>query len=220
MIRLLLVTLAAISLTVGPALIQGQYTNRWRTPPNLAAAGVRLHQLPRVFGDWQNSEDERPLSDAVCQELGLTEHFHRQYMHRSTGETVHVLLMVGPPGRLVRHPPDVCYANRANEQIGEIESMRVDAIAEEHQFKLLEFRRTAQPVKSKFQVAYAFNHGEETWNAPDSPRMAYGAASVLYKLQVLTEEQSGEIGSNFEDFLRLFVEQFHLSAAESEQASD
>ncbi len=221
MTKSLIAILAAIALTVGPAVLQGRYSNRWGTPVDLTLAGEQLHQFPRELGPWQNLEDERPLSDAVCQELGLVEHFHRQYVHTATGERMHVLLMVGPPGRLVRHPPDVCYANRANEQLGDSEMLDVSGGRQRSQFELLRFRRTAQPVPSEFEVAYAFSVGEGAWAAPTSPRMAYGGEPVLYKLQVLCEGKSSTMQEDIEDFLSNFVTGFRavLPGGKS-QASD
>ncbi len=218
MTKSLLAILAAIALTVGPAVLQGHFSNRWGTPVDLTIAGEQLHQFPRELGPWQNAEDERPLSEAVCRELGLVEHFHRQYVHTSTGERMHVLLMVGPPGRLVRHPPDVCYANRANEQLGDAELIEVSG-TERSQFELLRFRRTAQPVPSEFEVAYAFCEGSGTWAAPSSPRMAYGGEPVLYKLQVLREGKSSTVQEDIEDFLTNFVAAFGAVLPSRESAT-
>lgn len=220
--KTLLAIFAATALTVAPAVLEGQYSNRWGSRADLSVAGKQLHEFPRTVGAWQNVEDERPLSDAVCRELGLTEHFHRQYVHSTTGKQVNVLLMVGPPGRLVRHPPDVCYANRANQQLGEVESLEHSGTSARHQFKLLSFQRTSQPVPSNFRVAYAFHDGESSWQTPSSPRMEYGAAPVLYKLQVLSETKEGKESETIDAYLEEFIEAFSVvllnENAESDQA--
>jgi len=126
---------AVILMTALPAFLQGRFVNRWDEPPNLNLAGRQLHQFPRQVGLWQSAADSRSLSDALCRELGLEAHFHRQYIHDETGDRLHVLLMVGRPGRLVRHPPDVCYANRANQQIGEAAGLAIaDKLGKQQQF--------------------------------------------------------------------------------------
>ncbi len=204
---------AVVLLTVIPAILQGRFVHRWSEPPNLSLTGQQLHQLPRSIGDWQSAADQRPLSEAVCRELGLEEHFHRQYIHKETGDRLNILLMVGPSGRLVRHPPEVCYANLANKQIGEVGLLDIANNSDMHQFKLLHFRRTSQPVQSDFWVAYAFATKSSTWTAPDSPRMTFGGVPILYKLQVLSEMPEQGDHKEVVDFLRQFVEAFQEALA-------
>ena len=118
--------------------------------------------------------------------------------------------MVGPPGRLVRHPPDVCYANRANRQIGEVIPLEVSSQAEQHQFKLLHFQRMSQPVQNDFWVAYAYATEQGLWTAPTSPRMAFGGEPVLYKLQVLSELPDPGDHQEVCQFLRQLAEAFSV----------
>ncbi len=208
MFKAIIITSAAIVLTILPALLQGQLLNRWMAPVDLYESGLRLHQFPRDLGRWTNTEDERPLADAVCRELGLEDHFHREYVHTETGERLNVLLMVGPPGRLVRHPPDVCYANRANQPIGEARSLQVRGNSQQNQFKLLHFKRLSQAMQSEFWVAHAYSSDTGTWSAPTSPRMAFGGAPLLYKLQVLSETSDFGEQEATADFLHQFVDAF------------
>jgi len=199
---------AVLLLTALPALQQGQFMNRWGEPPNLQAAGKRLHDFPRQIGDWQSGADQRPLAEAVCDELGLTEHLHRRYTHRETGAQVEVLLMVGAPGKLVRHPPDVCYANRANKQLGDTRPLEIETGENAHDFKVLHFRRNQLPLESNFLVAYGFSPGDGLWTSPDSPRIQFGAAPVLYKLQVLTELSDDRGLAVLEEFLTQVAKAF------------
>ncbi len=200
--------IAVILMTALPALLQGRFMNRWGEPPNLNAAANRLKQFPREVSIWRNEIDQSPLSDEVCQELGLEEHFHRQYRRANSTGHLEVLLMVGPPGRLVRHPPSVCYANRANRQVGEAFSLEIVTKSGKHDFQVLRFRKTSGPVQSEFWVAYAYAAEGGTWSTPSSPRMAYGAVPVLYKLQVLVEVRDEPTKEELQGFLEEFVEAF------------
>lgn len=215
MLKTTLAITAVILLTVLPAVLQGRFVNRWGTPRNLSVAGKQLHEFPRQVGDWISVEDERPLSESVCRELGLVEHFHRQYVHAESGERLDVLLMVGPPGRLVRHPPEVCYANRANQQVGDVLPLEVKAGTASHQFKLLNFTRKSQPMPSYFWVAYAYSTEEGRWHTPSSPRMEFGNAHGLYKLQVLAEATDDGAQQRVQEFLGKFVESFPAVLAET-----
>ena len=209
-----------ILLTALPAIQQGRLMNRWGEPPNLGAAGSRLHEFPRQMGHWRSGPDQKPLSQPVCEELGLVEHFRRQYAHDKTGEQIEVLLMVGTPGKLVRHPPDVCYANRANQQLGDTVPLEFASKSTTQQFKVLHFKRAKLPMESDFLVAYAFTTGSGAWLAPTSPRMEFGAEPLLYKLQVLSES-TGQAGmKQLEEFLTDFVDAFpSVLVSESKEAS-
>lgn len=213
MFKTTIAVVAVILLTALPAVLQGRFMNRWSQPPELNQAGEQLHHFPRQFGDWHSAQDERPLSEAVCRELGLVQHFHRQYVHAVTSDRLDLLLMVGPPGKLVRHPPDVCYVNRANQQIGEAISLATVSKAGEHQFELLHFQQKSQPLHQEFWVAYAFATEAGIWSSPASPRMAYGAESVLYKMQVLTEAPQEAHDQSLAEFLKKFTKEFPAALA-------
>ncbi|MEM8946768.1 MAG: hypothetical protein AAGD11_16460 [Planctomycetota bacterium] len=208
MTKQLLALTIALALTIGPAILHGRFSNRWETPANLDEAGVRLHELPRQIGSWRNQEDQRQLSVGVRRELGLVGHFHRRYFHANSGQRLDVLLMVGPPGRLVRHPPEVCYANLANERVGDLETLELIGQADAHSFRLLNFRRVVQPAGGEFSVAYAFATHNANWQTPNSPRMAFGAQPLLYKVQVLSDRSAVAARQDIEDFLGGFVDAF------------
>ena len=220
MSKFALAIIAVVVLTSVPAILQGRFVNRWGQPANLAVAGEQLHRFPRQVGDWQSAEDQRPLSDAVCRELGLVEHFHRQYVHQLSRDRVDVLLMVGPSGRLVRHPPNVCYANRANQQVGSAAQLKVRSGVEDHEFNLLRFQRSITPDPSDFWVAYGYAAETGNWAAPNSPRMMYGGAPVLYKLQVLSEVPKEGGYEQLREFIEQFVQEFPVVFAAASARPD
>lgn len=208
MIRGAFLVLIAFALTVGPAIWHGKISNRWGAPPDLSLAGEQVLEFPRVLGNWKNEVDERSLSEAVCRELGLLEHFHRRYFDAVSGAQVEVLLMVGPPGPLVRHPPEICYANRANQQLGDASLLEVANGANKHNFKMLGFTRIAEPLPGNFHVAYGYADNDARWSTPSSPRVAFGGGSVLFKLQVLSEDSEEASREHIASFLRQFVSVF------------
>ena len=208
MLKTAAAVLAVILMTAVPALIQGRYLNRWGEPAQLDRVGRQLHQFPRQVQSWQCDVDQPPLSDAVCRELGLESHFHRQYHRADADQPLDVLLMVGPPGRLVRHPPDVCYTNRANQQVGEATPLEIVTQSGKHEFVLLRFKRTNDPRQGEFLVAYAYATDRGRWSTPTSPRLAFGAATVLYKLQVLAEVSGEASHAEIREFLQSFVVDF------------
>ena len=96
--RLILALAAIAAFTIVPALIEGQYVNRWGTPPDLAGAADRVENFPREFGPWTYLEEGDPLHPEVCRELGIKGYITRAYKNRNSGAIVRVLLMVGQSG--------------------------------------------------------------------------------------------------------------------------
>jgi Protein of unknown function (DUF3485) len=183
--RDLIAMTAAVTLTVGPALLAGKYLNRWGIKPDLGVAAEQVVKFPTEFGSWQTLRNGEPLAEEVCEELGLAGYISRQYTNRSSGAIVNMLLMVGQPGPLLRHPPNICYANRANRQVGEMTSFDVDARESKSEFTAIEYEPPDALVNEHFLVAFSMSTGTD-WSVPQFPRLKFGAASKLYKVQMLT----------------------------------
>jgi hypothetical protein len=222
MSKQLILALAAIAaFTIGPALIEGQYVSRWGTPPDLAGASERVESFPREFGPWTYMEEGEPLHPDVCRELGIEGYMTRAYKNRTTGAVVRVLLMVGQSGPLLRHPPYICYANMANEQIGDMTKLQVSTTNPAGEFNLLEYKRARSVTNDRFLVAYGLAT-DAIWKVPAMPRIEFGAAPLLYKVQLLTAldpSQSRAVGTAHlkqfaDDFAAAF--QTHVRAADPE----
>jgi hypothetical protein len=194
----LILALAAVAaLTIVPALIEGHYVNRWGTPPDLEGASQRVEKFPREFGSWTFAEEGDPLHPEVCRELGIEGYMTRAYKNRNSGAVVRVLLMVGQSGPLLRHPPYICYANMANEQIGEMTKIEATTTTPAGEFNLLEYKRARTVTNDRFLVAYGLAT-DAIWKVPAMPRIEFGAAPLLYKVQLLTAldpYQSREVGA-------------------------
>src|SRR5262245_60704327 len=142
MSKSLILALVGIAvLTIIPALIEGSYVNRWGKPPDLAGASQRVGNFPREFAAWTYAEEGDRLHPEVCRQLGIEGYMSRSYKNRDSGAMVRVLLMVGQSGPLLRHPPYVCYANMANEQIGDMIKFQSAATTPPAEFNLLEYKR-------------------------------------------------------------------------------
>lgn len=210
---LILSSVTVALLTITPAIYQGKFTNRWEMPAELVEAADALTRFPRQIGSWEESKPGDQLSAGVMRELGLAGYVSRFYRRRGSDELVLLLLMAGQPGPLVRHPPDICFANQANTFLGE--SM-IDVSAEsgvqpanESEFRVLRYQHDSQ-VRDPFRVAYAFTT-DGTWTVPKQPRIAFGAFPALYKVHIqavdpVTEDPSGKLP--IEDFVSQFVPAF------------
>jgi hypothetical protein len=221
----LAVALVAIAtLTIIPALIEGSYVNRWGKPPDLAGASQRVGSFPREFGPWTFAEEGDPLHGEVCRALGIEGYISRVYKNRDSGATVRMLLMVGQSGPLLRHPPYICYANVDNQQIGDMTKIQAATTTPPGEFNLLEYKRARSITNDRFLVAYGLAT-DAIWKVPAMPRIEFGAAPLLYKVQLLAgldPSQSREFGETLikqfaNDFCAAF--QGHVKAVE-QQASE
>ncbi|TWT97590.1 hypothetical protein Pla108_17420 [Botrimarina colliarenosi] len=209
----LLSIVVAVGLTVAAAVVHGNYLHRWGAPVDLSAAGGSIDRLDESLGPWHALEDGTPLTSFVSRELGLVNHLNRWFENAETGRRLQLLLMVGQPGPLVRHPPTVCYANRAHEQVAPAKLLAIpykDAINE---FALLSYKPSRAHDTERFFVAYGHSVGGE-WGAPDFPRIAYGSSPALYKVQVLANRLGDETEQVVIEDIRSFLSGFVASFAE------
>ncbi len=208
--QLIAIVVTGLVLTVFPAVMHGRYTNRWGPSPDLTEAADQLKQLPREFGEWELVSETNDMPKSVLRELSVVGYWNRIYRHASTGQQVTVLLMAGTPGALSRHPPEICYASRANERIGNPTAVSVtDAQQQTHEFRLLRFKRTGG-IEDRFFVCYGFTN-DGTWSNPEYPRIEFGGGHLLYKMQVLSEiaePESRELPTAASLFLTDFLPTF------------
>lgn len=175
-----------------------------------ADAALRVSQLPEAFGEWMYEGLETNLDDGVVEELGIYTYTSRIYRHRMSGDRVSLLLMLGTPGRLVRHPPDICYSNRGSRALDK----RVLTLSPEddaHSFATLTYASTSPMEPLGFAVAYGYTTGQK-WDVPRFPRLTYGGEDVLYKMQVLVapneHHDTEALVEINHDFLRDFINAF------------
>jgi len=202
-----LLIVALVILTVGSAWHHGQMTHRWVVPEEMQAAGQRMTAFPDQFGDWKLIENEE-LAPSILSEFQCESYYSRTYLNQVTGEQVNVLLFLGPPGPLIRHPPEICYSGR-NFMIGEPEKVEIESSeGTRHQLRLLHFA-SSSAIRPRFSVLAGFNSGTG-WINPNYPRLELGNAPLLYKLQVLSIETDDQKGippatkSFCKEFLPLF----------------
>jgi hypothetical protein len=192
--------------TIAAALVHGRLTNRWENGTTIEQHAARIKTIPAQVGEWRQVMDLRPLDQPVQRELGVRAHINRVY-ENDTGKRITVLVMVGQPGPLVRHPIEICYGNRAKRLIS-TNLLTFGHEADRHNFKVQRYEPKSV-TEDEFYVAYGFCR-DGTWDVPASPRMAYGGARVLYKMQVLTHAESIS-PDQVPEHLSEFVQQFSIS---------
>src|SRR5262245_13026212 len=103
----LLPALLALALVVAYGVAEGTWTGRWVPAAAPHEAAARLADVPTTLGDWQGKD--QTLDHRVAAQAELSGSLLRYYTHKTTGETLTVLLVCGRPGPVSVHTPDVCF---------------------------------------------------------------------------------------------------------------
>jgi uncharacterized protein DUF3485 len=199
--------------------IHGQLTDRWGTRPNVNEAATRLRQpIPKEIGAWRLLQ-ETQFQPEIVEMLQCPAHINCVYEHQQSGDIATVAVIVGPPGPVAVHTPEICYSSRDFAIQGERRAISVkDTDQQTHSLWELSLK-SRMPSGDALRVVYAWSPGGN-WEASSHPRFAYGGLPYLYKLQVsvTTNDKSGP--SEFDpcqDFLGNFLSQLqsHLVGAAS-----
>lgn len=216
----LLNVLLAVGIVATAAVIQGRLTNRWGMSQALTSSGTDLQkQMPNTIGDWDYQED-LPLSQAVQDVLQCVSHLNHVFVNRNSGENIGATLIIGPSGPLTVHTPEICLSTGGYVQVGR--SQQVEIKHEERvlgTFYRANFR-SQTPNLPSLEIFWGWHDGKG-WSAPDNPRLTFGGAPALYKLQVtaqlwpnVAEGDEGSVAQFLRTYL-LAVPPFRLETSDS-----
>ena len=172
----------AVLITLTGGILYGNYSQRWNSSAEMRSAAIHLGSFPREVGSWKAVEDS-PIEESALQMLECEGHLNRRYVNGETGKSLQLAIMLGPPGPIAVHTPEICYSSRAYEQTDE----RAEAVLEassgkRHSFWKVDFT-TRNAMADDLRVYYAWSTGAK-WQASDSPRFEFAGAPLLYKLQL------------------------------------
>ncbi len=198
--------LLLLAVTIGSGIASGRFDHRWGPSVDLVDAGQRLDQLPEQFGNWHR-QAVRPISAGVIEMLQCSGSLHHVYRNHETGDVVSLAMFVGPPGPMSVHTPQVCYTLAGHRLLQDGRQFKLrESDPPEEQFWGTTFK--ANSLEGGFlRVAHAWNAGNG-WRAPERPRLTFGGAAKLYKVQVATSVATqAELAEHdpCRDFLRDFV---------------
>jgi hypothetical protein len=196
----------AACLTLCSGVIQGMMHNRWGVSAQTLAAADKLQQIPEKIEDWQMLSVEK-LDDVAAKMLDCAGYCGRQYMNQKTQDVVSVMVLLGPPGTIAVHTPEICIGSKWYAQLDKRKQMRIgDSKESVDEFWAVDFQ--AKDVRENLlKVYYAWSTGGR-WSSPDNARFAFAGQPYLYKIQVSSSMASGT-NVNKQDaclkFLRDFV---------------
>lgn len=195
----------AVTLVVAGGALYGSYSQRWGPPQDLLGAANIVSQVPERIGEW-TVIDEAPIGQSALTMLECAGYINRKYQHNETGKIVNLAILVGPPGPIAVHTPEVCFSSRAYDQ--ETDRKEVEIVSDSgspNSFWSLDFV-TKNVLADRLRVYYAWSPGS-IWVASQSPRYAYAALPGLFKLQLAAEVPPGDDTDDpGRDFLKALID--------------
>lgn len=184
-----ILTASALILTVASGMWHGRISNRWGPPTAVRPALEMLPGVPREIGDW-TLVDEQQLDPQVVDTLQCHGYLYRIYEHQESGQKVNVVVLLGPPGPISVHTPEICYSGQGFESDGQrvMHAVSRPGNSEQDQFWSVRMK-PLQNDGSVQQVYYAWSDGSR-WTNPESPRWAFRRQPYLYKLQLASVQPS------------------------------
>ena len=121
---------------------------------------------------------------------------HRVYENADTGDQITLAVLVGPPGPIAVHTPEVCYSSQ-NTTIVTRNKVEVatDTGGDASTFWATVLKPNSLEAQP-FRVFYAWSTDGKTWIADDNPRFNFGGAGILYKLQLVADDYLHDDGSD------------------------
>lgn len=194
--------LLAAGMTIVSGLAFGWLDARWANPPDMAAIGSKLDDLPDHCGDWTLAENQE-LPAGSRQLLRCYGDTLRVYVNPNSGHRVTVAVLLGPRGPIAVHTPEICYSGQGVEQQGPRQRIELISGGVAHALWHTDFlsKVDGQP---ELEVFYAWSDGGP-WQAAEQPR--FWLTDRLYKIQLAGPPPPAGQPSESLQFLESFVEQ-------------
>jgi hypothetical protein len=204
----------AAGITLAAAVLHGHWTNRWGPPDALPKAAAVFAQLPQEFGAWHLVESQ-PLAPSARGILQCHDDAQGLYENRQTGEHVLFTLLLGPPGPMAVHTPEICYGSIDHVPLAQRQRVVLDPPELENSAWMVQFQDLHELQGNITRVYYAWSEGSK-WDAVEEPRITFGGNPYLFKMQLLVrlpEESAAVAADPGRAFLREFLPVFAHAAA-------
>ncbi len=193
------------ALTIFSGVLQGKMRNRWGASSDIVAAAGKLVKIPSQFGDWRLQSSES-LDETSSRMLECAASMVRNYENQATGDTISVTLVLGPPGPISVHTPEVCFGSRNFKSRSEREKTAIPG-GENEQDEFWAMNYAANNLRGDLiRVYYAWSKGDR-WSAPKDARFWSAGQPYLYKMQLLARLAPGA-NEQSEDPCLKFLQEF------------
>ncbi len=200
-----LAVVLAAAVTVLSGVLQGRLRNRWGPSAGTLAAAKKLKQMPSQFGDWRLQSSGK-LDETALSQLAPAGYLVSNYENQVTGELVSVTLLLGPPGPISVHTPEVCFSSRNYQSQGERQLVAIRrADGSDDELWTLDYK--AGNIRGDLlRMYYGWSAGSR-WSATKDPRFFFAGQPYLYKIQ-LSCGLPAAAGGQSSDPCRKFLEDF------------
>jgi hypothetical protein len=113
-----------VGLTILSGVLHGRASNRWGPATDTLAAANKLKEIPNEFGDWRLQSSEE-LDKASQEQLQPTAYLVNKYQNRRTYDVVNMTLLIGRPGPISVHTPEVCFGTKNYKSRGERQKVAI-----------------------------------------------------------------------------------------------
>jgi len=191
--------ISALAVLVICGAVHGLWSERWHTSRALTDAVARVDLVPMEFGDWQAESLE---GDAEAFEIAGAEAYWIRSYTNAKQQKVLTILMCGRAARMAVHTPEICFQKGRYELHDPpvLRTMRSESGEELGMFNAARFAKATGGVGS-LRIYWGWNPGDG-WQAPSSPRLAFGGKSFLYKLYVAQHQASASDADAAAELLR------------------
>jgi hypothetical protein len=187
--QLIVGIILVIVITFGMTVYSGMQTGRWSLFKGLVEARERLKELPKEMSDWEIVGEDQPLDTETVNILQIQDgYIARSYRNVKTQAVVHLVLMVGPTGRVVVHTPEICFGGRDYQKEENRVSVTIPVILQdnpdesEDTFWKIDFINRGLK-RDKISFYYSVSLGQ-FWIATENPRSAFQSYRYAYKIQI------------------------------------
>ncbi len=193
------------ALTVLSGVLQGRLRNRWGPTAEMSAAAEKLKQMPSQCGDWRLRSSHK-LDETALSLLKPAGYLVSNYENQVTGDLVSVTLLLGSPGPISVHIPEVCLSSRNYQTQGERQRVAIRrADGSDDELWTLDYR--ASNLRGDLlRMYYGWSTGDR-WSAVEDPRFSFAGQPYLYKIQ-LSYGLPAAAGGQSSDPCRKFIEDF------------
>ncbi|NQU20245.1 MAG: exosortase-associated EpsI family protein [Candidatus Nealsonbacteria bacterium] len=208
--------LIVASITIVSGGIHGEMTERWGAEIDRETIAAQLDTIPEIVGDWELVASE-PIADSALKQLECAGYISRAYHNSETGERVTVTIILGPPGPISVHLPEICHSGRGVAPTGKREHVTIEtkrpksagaesSVSTKEKLWAVNFEaKGLDGYRERF--FYAWGTGG-AWVAPEEPRVSFGAYPYLYKIQAaskLARDADLSARDPVEEFLKVFL---------------